>query len=176
MDSAVATEPRHAAEVAPGRTLAVVAASTVLTLAAFVTPLATGVRTAADLGTGAAGQAWLLSAMSVGLAAALLVAGVAADDLGHRRVFAGGMVLLAAGAGVVAAATSTAVFVAGRVVEGVGGAAVLAATLGLIAQAFPAGPDRSRAAALWGASVGAGTGIGGGAPPGPGPRPRGGAA
>jgi MFS family permease len=161
MDSAVATHPGRTAVAAPGRTLAVVAASTVLTLGAFVTPLATGERTAADLGTGAAGQAWLLSAMSIGLAAALLVAGVAADDLGQRRVFAGGLVLLAAGAALTAAAGSTQVFVAGRVVEGVGGAAVLAATLGLISQAFPAGPDRSRAAALWGASVGAGTGIGG---------------
>ncbi|NYJ08785.1 MFS transporter [Petropleomorpha daqingensis] len=161
MDSVVAPELRRTGEAAPGRTLAVVAASTVLTLAAFVTPLATGVRTAADLGTGPAGQAWLLSAMSVGLAAALLVAGVAADDLGQRRVFASGLVLLAAGAGITAAAGSTAVFVAGRLVEGVGGAAVLAATLGLISQAFPAGPERARAAALWGASVGAGTGIGG---------------
>jgi MFS family permease len=161
MDSVVAPELRSVAHPAPGRTLAVVSASTVLTLAAFVTPLATGVRTAADLGTGAAGQAWLLSAMSVGLAAALLVAGVAADDLGQRRVFAGGLGLLASGAAVTAAAGSTAVFVVGRLVEGVGGAAVLAATLGLISQAFPAGPERARAAALWGASVGAGTGIGG---------------
>src|SRR4051794_27101619 len=85
MSYAVVPEVRPPADAAPGRPLAVVAASTVLTLAAFVTPLATGVRTAADLGTGPAGQAWLLSAMSVGLAAALLVAGVAADDLGHRR-------------------------------------------------------------------------------------------
>src|SRR4051794_17398972 len=161
MSSAVVPELTRTGTPAPGRTLAVVSASTVLTLAAFVTPLATGVRTAADLGTGAAGQAWLLSAMSVGLAAALLVAGVAADDLGQRRVFAGGLALLAAGAGLTAVASSTAVFVAGRLVEGVGGAAVLAATLGLISQAFPAGPDRARAAALWGASVGAGTGIGG---------------
>src|SRR3712207_7505058 len=47
------------------RTLAVVTASTVLVLAAFVTPLATGVRTAASLATGPGGQAWLLSSMSV---------------------------------------------------------------------------------------------------------------
>ena len=159
MQPAVATR-RTPAE-APGRTLAVVAASTVLTLVAFVTPLATGIRTAADLATGPGGQAWLLSAMSVGLAAALLIAGVAADDLGHRRVFAAGLVLLGAGAAVAGSAGGTAVFVIGRLVEGVGGAAVLAATLGLISQSFPAGPERSRAAALWGAGVGAGTGIGG---------------
>jgi MFS family permease len=144
-----------------GRTLGLVTAATVLVLAAFVTPLATGIRTAAALGTGPAGQAWLLSAMSVGLAAALLVAGVAADDLGRRRVFAAGLVGLAAGSVVSAAAGSTLVFVIGRLVEGVGGAAVLAAALGLISQTFPPGPARSRAAAVWGAGVGAGTGIGG---------------
>jgi hypothetical protein len=38
---------------------------------------------------------------------------------------------------------------------------VLACALGLIGAAFPLGPARSRAAAVWGASVGAGTGIGG---------------
>jgi MFS family permease len=143
------------------RTLAVVAASTLVVLAAFVTPLATSVATAADLGTGAGGQAWLLSAMSVGLAAALLVTGAAADDLGRRRVFTAGLVLLAAGAALTAAAGSTGVFVAGRLVEGVGGAAVLACSLGLIAQVFPLGPARARAAAVWGAALGAGTGVGG---------------
>jgi MFS family permease len=143
------------------RTLAMVAASTLLVLATFVTPLATGVRTAAALGTGAGGQAWLLSAMSVGLAAALLVAGAAADQLGRRRVFIGGLALVAAGAAVSATAGSTGVFLAGRLLEGLGGAGVLACSLGLISAAFPLGPPRARAAAVWGASVGAGTGLGG---------------
>ena len=143
------------------RTLGIVAASTLLVLATFVTPLATGVRTAAALGTGAGGQAWLLSAMSVGLATALLVAGAAADQLGRRRVFLGGLALVSAGAAVSAAAGSTAVFLAGRLLEGLGGAGVLACSLGLISVAFPLGPSRARAAAVWGASVGAGTGLGG---------------
>jgi MFS family permease len=126
-----------------------------------VTPLATAPSTSRELGTGPGGQAWLLSAMSVGLAAALLVAGAVADDLGRRRVFTAGLVLLAAGAALTAAAGSTGGFVAGRLVEGVGGAAVLACSLGLLAQVFPLGPLRARAAAVWGASLGAGTGVGG---------------
>jgi MFS family permease len=143
------------------RTLLTVAASTLLVLATFVTPLATGVRTAAALGTGAGGQAWLLSAMSVGLAAALLVAGAAADQLGRRRVFIGGLVLLGLGAAICAVAGSTGVFLGGRLLEGLGGAGVLACSLGLLSAAFPLGPSRARAAAVWGASVGAGTGLGG---------------
>jgi MFS family permease len=135
--------------------------ATLLVLVTFVTPLATGVRTTVDLDAGPGAQAWLLSAMSVGLAAALLTAGVLADDLGRRRVFSGGLVVLGLGAVLVAAAGSPAVFVAGRLLQGVGGAAVLACALGLIGHAFPPGPERSRAAAVWGASVGAGTGLGG---------------
>jgi len=143
------------------RTLLMASVATLLVLITFVTPLATGVRTTAALDAGPGAQAWLLSSMSVGLAAALLTAGVLADDLGRRRVFSGGLVLLGLGAAVVAAAGSPAVFVGGRLAQGVGGAAVLACALGLIGHVFPAGPARSRAAAVWGASVGAGTGIGG---------------
>jgi len=148
-------------DAAAGRTLAVVAVSTLLVLATFVTPLATGGRTAAAFGTGPAGQAWLLSAMSVGLAAALLVAGAVADQTGRRRVFAVGLLLLALGAVAAAAAGSTGLFLAGRLLEGVGGAAVLACSLGLLSSAYPLGPARARATAVWGASVGAGTGLGG---------------
>ena len=79
-------------------------AGTLLVLITFVTPLATGVRTTVSLGAGPGAQAWLLSAMSVGLAAALLTAGVLADDVGRRRVFTGGLVVVGAGAVVVAVA------------------------------------------------------------------------
>ena len=144
-----------------GRTLAIVSGSTLLVLATFVTPLATGVRTAATFGTGPAGQAWLLSAMSVGLAAALLVAGAVADQVGRRRVFVTGLALVGLGALACALAGSTAVFLAGRLLAGVGGAAVLACSLGLLSVCYPLGPARARATAVWGASVGAGTGVGG---------------
>jgi MFS family permease len=157
----VVTAPAAQSTDVQRRTLLTVSASTLLVLATFVTPLATGVRTAADLGTGAGGQAWLLSAMSVGLAAALLVAGEAADQLGRRRVFAGGLVVLAVGAALSGLAGTTGVFLAGRLLEGLGGAGVLACSLGLLSAAFPPGRPRANATAVWGASVGAGTGLGG---------------
>jgi MFS family permease len=141
--------------------LPVVAASTVLVLLAFVTPLATGVRTAAALHAGPAALTWMLSAMSVGLAVALLTAGVLADDRGHRRVFVAGLVVLGIASAVAAAAGHPGIVIAARLVEGVGGAAVLAGGLGMIAHAHPAGAARARAGAIWGAAVGAGTGLGG---------------
>jgi len=135
--------------------------STVVVLVAFVTPLATGVRTAAALGVGPAALTWVLSAMSVGLAIALLTTGVLADDRGHRRVFVAGLVVLGVASAVAAAAGHVGIVIAARLVEGLGGAAVLAGGLGMIGQAYAAGPARARAGAIWGAAVGAGTGLGG---------------
>jgi MFS family permease len=143
------------------RTLALTSAGTLLVLATFVTPLGTLTRTAEALGTSQQSQPWLLSAMSLGLAAALLTAGAVGDSRGRRRVFCAGLAVLAAGAAVCAAAGSTGLFVAGRVVQGLGGAAVLSCSLGLIGASFPLGPSRARATGVWGASIGAGIALGG---------------
>ena len=143
------------------RTLGVASAATLLVLGTFVTPLATQGRTTLALSAGPSSSPWLLSAMSVGLAVALLPAGSLADDLGRRRVFVTGLVVLVAGAAVCALAVDPLLFIAGRVVQGVGGAAVLACALGLIGHAFPPGPQRGHATGMWGAAVGGGIGIGG---------------
>src|SRR4051812_49794318 len=78
-----------------GRTLAVAAAGTLLTLVAFTTPLATLPATAAGVHAGPGGQAWILSGMSVGCAAGLLSSGALGDDHGRRRTFLAGAVVLA---------------------------------------------------------------------------------
>ena len=142
------------------RALAVAALGTFLSLMVFTAPLATINATATSLDTGVAGRTWVLSSMSVGLASALLVAGAVADDLGRRRVFVAGMVVLAGGSLVVAVAPHVLLFVLARVVEGVGAAAVIAAGLGIIAHAFAPGPERAAASGVWGASLGAGIAAG----------------
>ena len=140
--------------------LGAAAAGTLLTLVAFTAPFATLTSTAAGLGAGAAGRTWILSSMSVGLGAALLSTGTVADDVGRRRTFVAGSLLLAAASALAAVAPEVLGFVVLRVLQGVGGAAVLASSLGLIAAAFPAGPRRARASGVWGASLGAGIAIG----------------
>ncbi len=152
------TDPRSTEQ---RRTLVLASLSTLLVLVAFVTPLATVSRTAAALDAGATTVPWLLSAMALGLAVALLPSGAFADDLGRRRVFVIGLAVLAAGALLCATAQSSAPFVAGRLVTGAGAGAVLACGLGLIGHAFPPGPARGRATGVWGASVGGGIAVGG---------------
>ncbi len=141
-------------------TLLWVAVGTVLVLVTYVTPIATLARSAPDLGAGQAARAWMLSSMSVGLAAGLLAAGVAGDTRGRRRVYVTGLALLGGGALVCAVAWEPWLFVAARVVQGLGGAAVLACGLALLAGSTAPGPERTRATALWGASVGLGITLG----------------
>jgi len=142
------------------RTLAVAAGGTFLVLIAFTTPLATLASTAAGLSAGPGGQAWILSSMCVGLAVALLVSGAIADDYGRRKVMVAGSALLALTSMLAAAAPNTVVLVVARIGQGIGGAAILSCSLGLIAHAFPAGPARARATGIWGAAVGAGIAVG----------------
>ncbi|MEU7631086.1 MFS transporter [Nocardia sp. NPDC049220] len=142
------------------RTLSVAAGGTLIALIAFTAPLATINPTAAALGADTAGRTWILSSMSIGLGAVLLSAGTIADDFGRRRTFVGGAIVLAGASVAAALAPSTLPFVIARIAQGVGGAAVIASSLGLIAHAFLAGPARAAASGVWGAAVGGGIGLG----------------
>jgi MFS family permease len=131
-----------------------------LTLVAFTAPLAILNATATSLGADTAGRIWILSSMSVGLGAVLLSTGTIADDYGRRRTFVAGMLVLALASFLAALAPQTSMFVFARVLQGVGGAAVIASSLGLIAHAFAPGPARAAASGVWGAAVGAGIAVG----------------
>jgi MFS family permease len=98
--------------------------------------------------------------MSIGLGAALLTTGTLADDIGRRRTFVAGLAVLAAGSVACGVAAGVEVFVLARIVQGLGAAAVIASSLGIIAHTFPVGPARARAGGVWGASIGAGIALG----------------
>jgi MFS family permease len=139
-----------------GAPLVPVALGTALVLVTYVTPIATIPATAADLGAGPVARAWILSSMSVGLAGLLLASGVIGDALGRRRVYLAGLVATGLGAVLCAVSVEPLLFVVGRIVQGGGGAAVLACGLAALAQRYPVGPDRLWATSVWGASVGLG--------------------
>jgi MFS family permease len=144
----------------PGGTLAVGAAGSLLVLVTFTTPLTTLTSTAAGLGAGPGAQAWVLSAMPVGAAAGLLSSGAIGDDYGRRRTFIAGTLLLAGSSVLGALAPNALVLILARILQGLGGAAMLACGLGLIGHAFPEGPGRVRATGVWGAALGAGNAVG----------------
>jgi MFS family permease len=141
-------------------TLAVAATATLLVLAVFSGPVTTVGETARSLGAGVGGQTWALSAMSLGLATALLPVGAIADELGRRRVLVWSTGLLALTNAVAAVAPTIAIFVGARVLQGVAGGGVVAASLAAIGHAFPTGRARTHATAAWGAALGGGIALG----------------
>lgn len=154
------SEPTIHTTASNARVLATVAGATLIVLVAFTTVITTVTDTVADFGATLSWQTWALGGMSLGLASGLLSAGSLADLVGHRRVFIAANLGLAAAAALAAAAPSMLIFVVARVLEGVAGAGVLAAGLGLLGRRFEPGPQRTRATGLWGASLGAGIAVG----------------
>src|ERR1700761_3609900 len=131
------------------KTLVVVWIGTLLALMTYTAPLATLPAIAAGLGSCAAGSAWIVSSMSLGLAVALVPAGALGDDAGRRRVFTAGAGLLAAARALAAVAPGTLVLVAARILQGIGSGAVLACGLALVGAAYAPGPARARATGWW---------------------------
>jgi len=144
----------------PAATVTVAAGGTFVALVFFTSAIAQIASLSSALDAGPGAQSWILASMSVGLAAGLLVTGALGDLYGRRMMFGIGAVVLAAGGLLGVTDASPAIFVVARVIQGLGAAAVISCGLGLIAQVRPTGPDRVRATAVWGSSVGAGIAIG----------------
>lgn len=142
------------------RTLVVAAAGTLLALSVYTIPLAMMPSIAASTGAGPGEQTWLLAAISLGMATTLISAGALGDDYGRKRVLIGGAYVLAIASAICAVAPNPGVYLIGALAQGVGGAAILACSLGLIAHTFPEGPARGRATGIWSAALGAGIGLG----------------
>ncbi|MGW6246912.1 MFS transporter [Streptomyces roseolus] len=141
-------------------TLAVTALATGVALMNYTAPMATLPEMAEAFGTPPSAQAWLLNGTPLGLAVLLLVAGALADAHGRRRVFLLGTLALGVTTALGAFAGSTVLFTAARIAQGAASAAVLAGSLGLLADAYPSGRDRIRATGVWGASVSGGIALG----------------
>ena len=106
-------------------------------------------RTFAD--TSLSDLSWVLNAYNVIVAALLVPAGRIADRVGRRRVFFVGLALFLVGSVISGAAPTPAVLIAARIVQAVGGAALIPASLGLVLEAFP-GEKRALATSVWAAA------------------------
>ena len=104
-----------------------------------------------DLGLRPTAITWVVNAYVLSFGGLLLLAGRAADLFGRRRLFVGGSVLFAAGTLLAASASSATQLVGGRVVQGIGAAALSPAAMSLLLLTF-GGPARARAMSIWGAA------------------------
>src|SRR3954464_2807026 len=113
-----------------------------------------------DLGGSFTDLQWVVDSYALTLAALVLTAGSLADRLGRRRIFAGGLAVFVVASGLCALAPSPLFLNLARAVQGVGGAAMFAVSLSLIAQEFAAGRERGTAMGIYGATIGAAVAVG----------------
>ncbi|MBW5425899.1 MFS transporter [Streptomyces sp. BG9H] len=110
-----------------------------------------------DLGFSQGELQWVFNAYVIAFGGLLLLGGRLSDLFGARKVFVSGWVVLIAGSVLAAAAQSAAVEVAGRAVQGVGGALIAPAAMTLLMLLFGHDPkELGKAMALYGAAAPAG--------------------
>jgi len=102
---------------------------------------------------------WVIDAYALSLAALLLTAGSLADLFGRRRVFVIGLVIFTVGSVACGAAQDIFFLQISRAFQGIGGAAMFATALALLASAFH-GKDRGTAFGVFGATTGVAVAIG----------------
>jgi MFS family permease len=112
-----------------------------------------------ELHPSAAALLWTVDAYVLVFACLVIPGGAAGDRFGRKGVLLAGLVAVAVGASVSALAPSVAVLVAGRVLAGVGAAAVLPNTLACLVHATPP-PRRPAAIAVWASATGLGGVVG----------------
>jgi EmrB/QacA subfamily drug resistance transporter len=103
---------------------------------------------------------WIVDAYAVAFAGLLLTLGAFGDRVGRKWVFLAGLLVFAAGSAFSAWSGSAGLLTAGRVVMGVGAAALMPCTLSILTNVFSTDRDRGRAIGIWSATAGLGVAIG----------------
>lgn len=106
-------------------------------------------RIATGLAGGVAGLQWVVNAYTLSFASLLLSGGTLADRFGARTVYMAGLATFTAASALCGAAPSLAVLIAGRVLQGVGAALLVPASMALINQSWPDRRERAAVFGLW---------------------------
>jgi EmrB/QacA subfamily drug resistance transporter len=103
---------------------------------------------------------WVITAYGLTYGGFLLLGGRAADLLGRRIVFMGGLALFTIASLVCGLSTSSTMLICARGVQGLGAAIVTPAALSIISTTFTEGSERNKALGAWGAVGGSGAAAG----------------
>ncbi|MER6381118.1 MFS transporter [Streptomyces sp. NPDC001250] len=109
-----------------------------------------------DLGATFAQVQWITNGYFLALAVSLITAGKLGDRFGHRQTFLIGVTGFAAASGAIGLSNSIAAVVTFRVFQGLFGALLMPAALGLLRATFPA-EKLNMAIGIWGMVIGAST-------------------
>jgi len=101
-----------------------------------------------DLGASISGLEWTINGYTLSFAVLLATGGRLGDIFGRRRMFLFGVVIFALSSATAGFAPDATSLVISRVVQGVGAALMMPATLSIITNAFPAN-ERGKALGMW---------------------------
>jgi EmrB/QacA subfamily drug resistance transporter len=109
-----------------------------------------------DLGFSQSDLQWVISAYALVFGGFLLLGGRAADMLGRRRLFLGGLVVFTVASLLAGLAWSETSLIAARAFQGLGAAIIAPAALSILSTTFSEGRERNIALGAWGAVGGFG--------------------
>ncbi|MGA4838181.1 DHA2 family efflux MFS transporter permease subunit [Streptomyces sp. G45] len=113
-----------------------------------------------DLGAEISQLQWTVDAYTLPFAALMLMTGTLGDRLGRKRVFLTGLVLFVIGSALCGFADSFSMLILGRVLQGVGAAAIETGSLSLLVSTFSDPPGRAKAIGIWTAVSGVALALG----------------
>ena len=113
-----------------------------------------------DLGISDSSLQWIVNAYTLVFGGFLLLGGRAADLIGRRTLFLAGIVVFSLASLMNAAAQSEEMLIAGRALQGLGGAMLSPAALAVITTTFSEGSERTKALAVWAAIASGGSAVG----------------
>jgi EmrB/QacA subfamily drug resistance transporter len=103
---------------------------------------------------------WIVNGYTLMFGGFLLLGGRASDLLGRQRLFIAGVIVFTAASLVNGIATSANVLIAGRALQGLGGALVSPAALSIVTTTFAEGRERTKALGVWSAIAAGGAAFG----------------
>jgi EmrB/QacA subfamily drug resistance transporter len=103
---------------------------------------------------------WVVNGYTLIFGGFLLLGGRAADLIGRKRLFVAGVILFSAASLLNGLAQSSGILIAGRMLQGLGGALVSPAALAIITTTFTEPGERTKALGIWSAIAASGSAVG----------------
>ena len=103
---------------------------------------------------------WIVNGYTLVFGGFLLLGGRASDLLGRQRLFIAGVVVFTVASAINGIADSSGVLIAGRALQGFGGALVSPAALSIVTTTFEEGSERTKALGVWSAIAAGGAAVG----------------
>lgn len=103
---------------------------------------------------------WVMNAYTLACTTVLMATGTLADRFGRKRIFMISVTAFGATSALCGLAESMALLIAGRILQGLAGGAMLICSIAILSHQFQDARDRGRAFATWGVVSGIGLGFG----------------